>query len=237
MSAGGFLWDFADQGVIRTDKNGMIDTDGNHGADGIVGPNHEKEASFFVIKEIWSPVHFERKEITNDFTGKLNIENRYHFTNTSQCSFTWKFRKFTGGEVSGKAASPDIKPSARGSLQIALPVNWKQYDVLYITATDPHKRELFTWSFPIKRPQETAAGAVVKDGGIKPVLSITDSFYRVDVADMRFDFNRNSGRIKLVKKGTTVVPFENGPELEEGANNFSGFSDRYRRCPDDQELL
>ena len=56
LSAGGFLWDFADQGVVRTDKNGEIDTDGNHGPDGIVGPYHEKEGSFYTIKEIWSPI-------------------------------------------------------------------------------------------------------------------------------------------------------------------------------------
>ena len=59
LSAGGFLWDFADQGVVRTDKNGEIDTDGNHGPDGIVGPYHEKEGSFFTIKEVWSPIFFE----------------------------------------------------------------------------------------------------------------------------------------------------------------------------------
>jgi beta-galactosidase/beta-glucuronidase len=45
LAAGGFLWDFADEGVVRTDKNGMIDTDGNHGPDGIVGPFHAKEGS------------------------------------------------------------------------------------------------------------------------------------------------------------------------------------------------
>ena len=29
-AAGGFLWDFADEAVVRTDKNGILDTDGNH---------------------------------------------------------------------------------------------------------------------------------------------------------------------------------------------------------------
>src|SRR5690554_1476374 len=44
LSAGGFLWDFADQGVVRSDRNGEIDTDGNHAADGIVGPFREKRS-------------------------------------------------------------------------------------------------------------------------------------------------------------------------------------------------
>ena len=43
--AGGFLWDLADEGVVRTDKNNMVDCMGNFGADGIVGPHFEKEGS------------------------------------------------------------------------------------------------------------------------------------------------------------------------------------------------
>jgi len=74
LSAGGFLWDFVDQGIVRTDKNGVLDTDGNHAADGIVGPYREKEGSYFTIKEVWSPIKFEAKEITPDFDGVLNIE-------------------------------------------------------------------------------------------------------------------------------------------------------------------
>ena len=40
--AGGFLWVLADEGVKRVDMNGFIDNCGNYGADGIVGPHHEK---------------------------------------------------------------------------------------------------------------------------------------------------------------------------------------------------
>ena len=38
--AGGFLWVLADEGVKRVDMNGIIDNQGNWGADGIVGPHH-----------------------------------------------------------------------------------------------------------------------------------------------------------------------------------------------------
>ncbi len=44
--AGAFLWVFADEGVKRVDKGGFIDNQGNWGADGIVGPHHEKRAAF-----------------------------------------------------------------------------------------------------------------------------------------------------------------------------------------------
>ncbi|RPJ84744.1 MAG: glycoside hydrolase family 2, partial [Acidobacteria bacterium] len=56
FGAGGFLWALVDEGVKRTDKDGILDTDGNHAPDGLLGPHREKEGSFFAVKEIWSPV-------------------------------------------------------------------------------------------------------------------------------------------------------------------------------------
>jgi beta-galactosidase/beta-glucuronidase len=40
-AGGGFLWSFADEGVVRTDQGGRVDNVGNYGADGIVGPHHD----------------------------------------------------------------------------------------------------------------------------------------------------------------------------------------------------
>ena len=60
-SAGGILWAFADEGVVRPNQNGKIDVDGNNAPDGIIGPFHEKEGSFYTIKEIWSPVQVKNE--------------------------------------------------------------------------------------------------------------------------------------------------------------------------------
>src|SRR5688500_18348445 len=128
LSAGGFLWDFADQAIVRKDRNDSLDTDKHRGADGIVGPYHEKEGSYYAIKEIWSPVYFERKIITDAFDGSFNIENRFHYTNISQCNFKWQLQK-PGGQgveaVKGNIPSPDIKPGEKGVLKMAIPKNWK----------------------------------------------------------------------------------------------------------------
>ena len=81
--SGAFLWVFADEGIVRTDRNGALDTDGNHGPDGIVGPYREKEGSFFTIKEVWSPVFVELGRLDRlppTFDGRLRVENRYDFT-------------------------------------------------------------------------------------------------------------------------------------------------------------
>jgi len=228
LSAGGFLWDFADQGVVRTDKNGKIDTDGNHGADGIVGPFHEKEGSFYAIKEIWSPVYIEHREISTDFDGSFDLENRFAFTNLKDCSFSWKLEKLVQDKVltadSGLAAAPDILPLAKGKLQLALPENWKTYTVLYLKVKGPDGRELFTWSYPVKRPDEVAAVLVPKDGPSEVKITETDKRFEVAVKDLRFSISRDSGMLQQVSNGKGVIPFTNGPVLQEGLNNFSNFS-------------
>ncbi|MEO8404942.1 MAG: glycoside hydrolase family 2 TIM barrel-domain containing protein, partial [Chitinophagaceae bacterium] len=233
LSAGGFLWDFADEGVVRKDKKDSIDTDGNHGADGIIGPFHEKEGSYFAIKEIWSPIHIDHKEITMMFDRKLNIENRFHFTNTKQCRFSWKLISFPQGKgsspdtVEGTITSPDIQPGSKGVLDFALPKIWFVFDVLYVTAWDQYNREIFTWSFPITTPAETAGNLI--DTSKKSHVNITEeaATYHVEANGVRIVIDKNSGLLKEVKRGDKTILFNNGPVLQEGENNFKNFSYKY----------
>ena len=224
LSAGGFLWDFADNAVVRKDLNDSLDTDKHRAADGILGPHLEKEGSYYAIKEIWSPVHFEKKEITDAFAGKLNIENRYHFTNLRQCSFSWQLKRFelnTAKGISGTAPSPAIEPGAKGILQLNLPANWKDYDVLYVIAKDAFKKNLFTWSFIINRPATINQRMIVKEGKdeIRVPLADTTLIY-VNVKDISLVFNQHNGLLVSVKNRNGELPFTNGPIIEEGATNF-----------------
>ena len=227
LSAGGFLWDLADEGVVRTDQNGRIDTDKDHGADGIVGPYHQKEASYFSIKEIWSPLYFERQEITAQFDGRLPVENRYHFTNVNQCHFTYTLKSLQqpgGTTAEGTVVAPDIKPLQKGFLQINLPGNWNQYDVLYVTAYDVTKMEIFTWSFPILRPETIARKLSARPAGRRPQVTEPDSVYAVSAGNIRYRFHRQTGLLLQVKRGDTVIPLGNGPVIQEGVNNFQHFT-------------
>jgi hypothetical protein len=227
LSAGGFLWDFADQGVVRTDKNNIIDADGNRGADGIVGPYHEKEGSYFAIKEIWSPVFFEHREMTTEFDGVFNIENRYHFANMNTCRFDWKLLNFkTREEIKGAAVAPDVKPLEKGRLSVALPTKWNSYDVLYITATDMHGKELYTWSFPITLPKKAALAMVKQEGGSNVVISEKDSLLTTSANGVSLSFSRKTGILREVRNEKGIIPFTNGPVIQEGATNFRNIKHR-----------
>ncbi|UKT65418.1 glycoside hydrolase family 2 protein [Pedobacter mucosus] len=227
LSAGGFLWDFADQGVVRTDKNGELDTDGNHGPDGIVGPYHQKEGSFYTIKEVWSPVFVEKREMTDGFDGSFLLENRYAFTNLNQCSFSWTVEELNpsiSNFESGTAIAPSIKPFEKGILKIDLPKGWKNYDVLYLTAKSPEGKEVFTWSFPITLPKDEAEKIVVKTGSSKVTLKDNAATYDVLANGINFSFDKLTGLLKQAKNAKGIIPFSNGPILQEGVNNFKNFS-------------
>lgn len=228
VAAGGFLWDFADEGVLRTDKDGAIDTDGNHAPDGILGPNHEKEASYFAIKEIWSPVKLEARNITYEFDGKLKLENRYFYTNLSVCSFSWKLASMpfpdensAMDEIIGKAIPPDVAPDQRGILQLQLPDDWYTYDVLYITATDSHNNELYTWTYPISLPEKVISNLLEKSPGVaKVTFSETDSIIKVNAGKVQYSIGKQDGLLKGVSNENGKIPFKNGPELSAGITVF-----------------
>ena len=229
LSAGGFLWDFADNAVVRKDLKDSLDTDKHRAADGILGPHLEKEGSFYAIKDVWSPVYFERKQITETFDGKLNIGNRYHFTNLNQCNFTYRLAiPINAGdpEKKGMITAPDIKPGDKGVLKINLPKNWKDYYVLYVTAKDKSGKEIITKSFSIIPPDYLVPMLIGDEVPGAVVLSETDSLFIVKANGIQTSFHKRTGFLTAVKTANGIIPFNNGPIIQEGENNFSAFTAR-----------
>ena len=163
-AAGQFLWDFADEGVVRHDLNDSIDVFNDKAPDGILGPHHEKEGSFFTIKEVWSPIHVEKPDFDN-FNGTLTVSNRYHFTNLRDCRFTTTLSSYPApldaNQVQQRmfsVTSPDLAPwTEDGRLTVNLPPDWRNSDILALTATGPEGREVCTWTWHITKAQQMIA--------------------------------------------------------------------------------
>ena len=229
LSAGGFIWAFLDEDVVRTDKGGILDSDGDHAPDGIVGPYREKEGSYFAIKEIWCPVYLEPREITPAFNGSLRLENRYFFTNLKDCTFSYKLAGLDNPQTktnlqtkTGSIPAPDVAPCQFGYLQMNLPQGWQNYDVLYITANDPTGHQLFTWSFPLASNHQITQRIINTKGTTKPQITEADTIYKVSANGIEAAFNRNSGLLLSVKNQKGEIPFNNGPILAQGAEK-TGF--------------
>ncbi|WP_114782910.1 glycoside hydrolase family 2 TIM barrel-domain containing protein [Botryobacter ruber] len=227
LSAGGFLWVFADEGVVRTDKGGILDTDGDHAADGILGPHKEKEASYYAIKEIWSPIKFEQREITPAFDGTFPVENRYHYTNLNQCTFSYKLAQVPGPNSTkkidtktGSIPAPNIAPGNKGKLALQLPGDWQNYDIVYLTATDPHGMEIFTWSWPITRPATMADRIIDKSGAQPATFEESGDAVTVSANGVQVTFDKKTGLLQQVKNPKGIIPLTNGPLPAEGEAGF-----------------
>ncbi len=219
LAAGGFLWDFADEAVVRTDKNGVLDTDGNHAADGIVGPYGEKEASYFTIKEVWSPIYIEDRYIKANFNGVFRVENRYHFSNLNECKMTAKWVRFNGPNDQNDAEIisehsvelPDIEPSKKGEISVELPEKWQMADVLYLKATDKYGKEIFTWSYPVKAPIQVNQYVISNSGDGTITTSEENGFVYVASGDMKYTFSKETSLLNEVNKNGEIIPLANGP--------------------------
>lgn len=170
-SAGGFVWVFADEGIVRTDLGGAIDVNRVNAPDGILGPHREKEGSFYAMREIYSPVKIFMEKLPDDFQGKIKLENRYHFTNLKNVRFEWELVSFSWPQQRGAshrvmkkgiAQSPDIEPGATGELMLELPENYKNYDALYLHAFDRAGGEIFCWSWKTNGNTNQVLGLVEK---------------------------------------------------------------------------
>ncbi|MYM97650.1 glycoside hydrolase family 2 TIM barrel-domain containing protein [Duganella vulcania] len=229
LSAGGFIWSFVDEGIVRDDKGGMVDVAGNLAPDGILGPYREKEGSYYAIKKIWSPVYLPLGELSSlapTFDGGIVMENRYDFSNLNRLKLSWKLVKF-GASVGhtvvaqGGAKAPDVAAGMRGVTRIALPKDWAQQDALYFTATDAGGREIYTWSWMISsaekvalrmQPERQAVGAA-------RLTESADSFL-LQAGTVSATIDKATGYLRELKNGDVVAPLSNGPRLVAGSATF-----------------
>ena len=234
LAAGGFLWVFADEAVERTDRNRELDSDGNHAPDGILGPNNEKEGSFYTIKEIWSPVQFEKRYINPEFDGSLRIENRYFYTNLNKCTFNAEWVSFSSPD---KNRTEDVKnpenlkidlaPGQKGMIQLKLPENWQKFDALRIKATDQYGRVLNTWSWPVKYPDAKANELLTETSGEKPAIQETDKELIVRANQLQYTFSKTDGTIQQIKNGDRLIPLSNGPVFVTGGKKVKQSTHRF----------
>jgi len=217
LSAGAFLWVFCDEGVLRRDLGDSLDTCGNMGPDGILGPYREKEGSFYTIRDIWSPIQFEKKIITNRFDGSLTVHNRFDETSLQQCRFACDWVRFDGffpqvkrRAVSGKVLVAEAPPQGKGSLRVALPESWQQYDALYLTAWDPYDRLINQWCWNLSTPQQWSARAV--QPGVAPVVGAEDNGrITLSCGDLMVQFDKRTGLLSRIEKNSRTIPLTNGP--------------------------
>jgi len=227
VGAGGFLWALVDEGVVRTDKNGAIDTDGNHAPDGIMGPYRQKEASFYTIKEIWSPIQIGLQSLPEDFSGRLKLENRYSFTDLQDCRFHWQLATFPRPcqdkeeptvVNEGKLPGPSVRPGHQGTLELDLPADWRQAHALSLTAFNPTGDDVWTWSWPLQKECASCHQYVDQETAHDTEISVTetDATLLVKADTLSLSFDKATGQLASVRQDDAHISLAAGPRLVTG---------------------
>jgi len=230
--AGGFIWALVDEGIVRTDLNGMIDVNGVNAPDGLVGPHRQKEGSVNAIREIYSPVKIAMKELPANFKGEIPVENRYHFTNLNQCTFKWElvnFKKpsdfYTDYTVlkEGNATAPSVAPVAKGVLKLNLPPDWRAFDGLTLAAYDPFKNAVYKWTWKVKSNVRLLDSLVITKSTDPVNVTDTDSTVTLKASGIAVTFSKKTGRLAgLTNDYSARLSFSNGPVLVSGNAVFTG---------------
>ena len=117
---GGFIWDWADQVILKIDSSGreywayggdfgteFTANDSNFCANGLVAADRTPNPHFFEVKKVYQPVKFEAENIAR---GQVRITNRYEFINLDHLDFTWFIAEDGKTVESGKLGKLDLHP-------------------------------------------------------------------------------------------------------------------------------
>ncbi|HEX6638975.1 MAG TPA: glycoside hydrolase family 2 TIM barrel-domain containing protein, partial [Steroidobacteraceae bacterium] len=181
--AGGFFWAFADESVERTDQGRRLDSMGNAAPDGIVGPNHEKEGSFYTVKRIWSPVQVDDLRYA-DGELRMTLRNEYDFTSLSGVNFGWRVKTYPYPPsrepprvlAQGRLPGPQLAPRQQKAWSLPIPVD---RGVIELTAFDARGADLWTWTLPVgdRADVKPAVRRAARDPRRKQGLRVSSGSY------------------------------------------------------------
>lgn len=223
LFAGGYLWCYVDEAVKRTDKGGMLDSDGRNGPDGIVGAHREKEGSFFTVREVWSPIKIEGLHVTPSFDGKVMVENAFLYTNLKDCRMKYSIYKAPSPlrekenlaamlVYEGEVALPSIDPGEKAKASFRLPEGFFDCDVLQLSAIDHLGNVVCQWSAPIKRAEDYLAGQLPQQPeGKSADIDMQNGCTKLSAAGVEATFDNQTGLLLRVISNGRETAFNNGP--------------------------
>jgi hypothetical protein len=211
-----------------------------------VGPHREKEASYYTIKELWSPVVVHTRVLPGPFNGKIQVENRYLYSNFDNIRFEWKLLSFPGANAAGTGGAvvdkgivkaPSLQPGEKGWLQLPLPAG-NDADALYLSAYDTEGREIASWSWALKHPAEIAEKQIAVSSAAPSTATVVlreDSAQLMVSQDgIQYYFDKTTGWLEKVLSGKKNISLSGGPALAGVEQSLSGFK-HYRL--DDQYII
>jgi beta-galactosidase len=126
--AGGFIWDWVDQGLKEYDENGErywtyggdygpagVPSSGNFNFNGIVFPNRVIQPAYWEVKRVYQYVDFVADNLAN---GDITIRNNYDFIDLSEFELHWEITSDGRQIQSGIVRELDVGPESEDRIRI-----------------------------------------------------------------------------------------------------------------------
>lgn len=123
---GAFIWDWTDQGILRTDSNGKkywayggdfgdkINS-GNFCINGVISADQKPKPVTWEVKKIHQPVAMRGIDILN---GDIEVTNWHHFTDLSIYDITWVLEENGNVIAGGNMPSINTKPDGKERIKV-----------------------------------------------------------------------------------------------------------------------
>lgn len=237
---GGFIWDWVDQGLVKTSENGEeywayggdfgpkdVPSDGNFCLNGLVDPDRTPKPALFEVKKVHQFINFEQKK---KGSSTYKITNEYDFTNLKNYSFRWILLK-NGVEVEqGELDELHVLPAS--SIEVNIPyskVDHTNEYILTLAAFTKEEKNLVPANHEVAWEQFQLTEMVtnqLQQTTNKLVTKSTDSQIKISNDHIAITFDKRSGIM-------TNLSYSGGENLLHEAN---GFTPNFWRAPTDNDF-
>jgi beta-galactosidase/beta-glucuronidase len=226
---GGFVWDWVDQGIRRVTEDGEVwyayggdfgdaPSNGSFCINGLIFPDRRPHPSLWELKKVLQPVKIEPIDL---LVGKVEIHNKYFFSDLAGLDITWKLsaddRLLQSGGL-GKLITPPgerevvtipfKRPEVEAGVEYWLTVSF----CLAEGASWAAKGHEVAWE-QFKVPYDVPQPASMPISEM-PKLKLSEDDGRVSVEgeEIKLVFDKNAGRIQSLRyRGAELV--HSGPRL------------------------
>jgi hypothetical protein len=222
---GGFIWAFLDEDVKRVDKGGILDSQGNYAPDGVVGPYREREASFYTVKQLWSPI------IVTPLAGdshSYTVSNRYSFLNANLCTYEWQtiaFRKLS--DASSRSVVLASRTDHGRSLAPGETANWdgwgppasgsgsanKKADAIRLIIKDSTGRVIQSYVWPVEDLETRLSKLDESTGGAKPATTENRDTLTATAGELSLQISKATGLLLSASRNGNSFSLANGPRV------------------------
>jgi beta-galactosidase len=213
---GGFIWDWADQGLRKTDTNGKEfwayggdygdnPNDGNFCCNGLVQPDRRPNPSLYEVKKVYQRISVTPIELS---AGSVRISNEYDFTDLDFVNILWELTE--DGKTIQKGKLPKLslapgedrkinipfeKPNLQPGAQYLLKISFALAD----DAPWAARGHVVAWEqfeVPFDTPQAPSA-----DIDAMPPLKLqeSDTSFRITGRNFELVIGKSSGAIESLK--------------------------------------